>query len=200
MVVMKRKIGAVPAATATCCRLIRKCSMKTTPMTLSNFVGSPQLDDRGAVQLWSWLGRSLVLSGTYHRVSSSISLSWCRGRFPWSRLLSDQRDSPVAGKSDRRPCCAGRAASQVVVQTSRKLWFPTVAVLGPCGYGRPCDHATVQVPQIQFIAPFEDTPVAVQRRARTVQLDGPCLAGMVAAMRGSCCSFAAFFGLRPSGR
>ena len=43
---------------------------------------------------------------------ASISLSWCRGRFPCSRL-SDQRDSPVAGRSDRRPCCAGPAASGV---------------------------------------------------------------------------------------
>ena len=34
---------------------------------------------------------------------------------------------------------------------------------------------TVEVPQIQFIAPFEDIPVAQQRRVRTVQLCMACL-------------------------
>ena len=55
--------------------------------------------------------------------------------------------------------------------------------------------ATVKVPQIQFIAPFEDTPVAQQRRARTVQLCLPsrvCV-GMVAAMRGSLLQFCSIF-------
>ena len=50
--------------------------------------------------------------------------------------------------------------------------------------------------------PFEDIPVAQQRRVRTVQLCMACLAwpfwwrrrGVV------CCSFAAIFGLPPSGR
>ena len=38
-----------------------------------------------------------------------------------------------SGQSDRRPCCAGRAASWVVVQTCRKLWrFPhLVKVIRP---------------------------------------------------------------------
>ena len=42
-------------------------------------------------------------------------LSWCRGRFPWSCSSADHGDSPVAvlERGDRRPCCAGRAASQV---------------------------------------------------------------------------------------
>ena len=42
-----------------------------------------------------------------------------------------------------------------------------------CGHGRRCDHAatvgvscTVAVPQILFIAPFEDIPIVQQRRVR----------------------------------
>ena len=42
--------------------------------------------------------------------------------------FSDQRNPPVAGQNDRRPCCAGRVAAQVMVLTCRKLWFSTVAV------------------------------------------------------------------------
>ena len=66
---------------------------------------------------------------------------------------------------------------------------------------------TVEVPQIQFISPFEDIPVAQQRRVRTVQLcmAMPCLAGLVAAMRGSLLQFCSifqppsFWTLRPGG-
>ena len=57
---------------------------------------------------------------------SSSSLSFRRGRSPWSIC---PRDSLVAGHSDRLPCSAGRAASWVVVHTCRKLWLSTVAVL-----------------------------------------------------------------------
>ena len=56
----------------------------------------------------------------------------CRGAEAVSHgpdCLSDQREFP-AGHSDRRPCCAGCAASQAVVPTCRILSFPTVAVLG----------------------------------------------------------------------
>ena len=44
---------------------------------------------------------------------------------------------------------------------------------------------TVEVPQIQFMAPFEDVPVVPQRRVFTVQaVQGvPHLAGVVAAVR-----------------
>ena len=55
--------------------------------------------------------------------SSFRFLSWCRGRFPWFCCSADHGDSPVAvlEQGDRRPCCAGRVTSKVVV---------TVAVLG----------------------------------------------------------------------
>ena len=143
--------------------------------------------------------------------------------FPWSGLLSDQRDSAVAGQSDRRSCCAVRAvraAFLVVVQTC-KLWFPTVAVLGhvgdmpvvvndrswrcrrcsSCGFGRRCEHAatrclaTVKVPQTQFIAGVCGHFPSKQRQVRTVAavLGRPCLAGMVAAMRGSLLQFCSIF-------
>ena len=74
--------------------------------------------------LFPYTAQCFVLSGTCFasRSSSSISLSWCRGRFPWSRLLSDQKDSPATlRRDDRCPCCAGCAASQVVVPTCRML-------------------------------------------------------------------------------
>ena len=40
-----------------------------------------------------------------------VVLSWCRGCFLRSRLLSDQSDYPAAGHGDRCPCCAGRERS-----------------------------------------------------------------------------------------
>ena len=54
---------------------------------------------------------------------------------------------------------------------------------------------TVELPQIHFIAPSADIPVAEQRRVRTVQpVQGvPCLADVVAAMRVFCLFFEAFF-------
>ena len=129
--------------------------------------------------------------------------------------LSDQRDSPVVGQSDRCPCCAGRAASRS--RRAEKLWFFTVADLGHVGDMPVVAHdrswryrrcflavldvavitqrqvgvsSTVEVPQIQFIAPFEDTPVAQQRRVRTVQLcmefSEPWMAKSFFAIEGSC--------------
>ena len=49
--------------------------------------------------------------------------------------------------------------------------------------------------QIQFIAPFEDIPVAQQRLVRTVQpMQGlPVMAGLVAALRGSLLQFCSIF-------
>ena len=120
----------------------------------------------------------------------------------WLSLFGN-RDRYAQCKLCRRleiPQCPLRSDS-VVVQTCRKLWCPTVAVFGQVGHmpvvvndrclevpqvlflrfdvtvfmQRRC-LATVKVPQIQFIAQFEDTPVAQQRRLRTVQL---CLAGLV---------------------
>ena len=45
---------------------------------------------------------------------SSIFLSWCRGRFPWSCCSADHRNSPVDPQhGDRCPCCSGRAGSFV---------------------------------------------------------------------------------------
>ena len=53
---------------------------------------------------------------------------------------------------------------------------------------------TAEVPQIQFIAPFEDIPNAQQRPVRTVQLcrAGP-LADLVAATRGSLLEVSSIF-------
>ena len=56
----------------------------------------------------------LVLSGPRYapvtEFTSLISLSWCRGRCPWSCCSADHSNSPVAvlGQGDRWPCCAGR--------------------------------------------------------------------------------------------
>ena len=68
-------------------------------------------------------------------------------------------------------------------------------------YGRPCGHAetvaTMEVPQIQFIARVSGHFSRHRDRYAQLQL---CIVAMVAAMRVVCCSFAALFGLRPSGR
>ena len=66
-----------------------------------------------------WVFRSCGLSTS----SSSNSLSWRRGGFPWSRKTIDI--SQVAGHGDRRSCCADRAAS-LFVHMSRCRAFPMV--------------------------------------------------------------------------
>ena len=122
--------------------------------------------------------------------------------------------SPVAGQRDQRPCCAVRAASQVVVQTCKNCGFPQLQFLdslvtcpllstnrswrcrrcSSCGYVRRCEYAatrclaTVNVPQTQFIAGVCGHFPSEQRRLHTVQL---CMA--VAAMRGSMLQFCSFF-------
>ena len=55
---------------------------------------------------------------------------------------------------------------------------------------------TVKVPQIQFIAPFEDIPVAQQRRVRTVQ-SVQLLCRVMAAMMGFYGFFKAIFRAPP---
>ena len=65
--------------------------------------------------LLPYAAQCVVLSGPRYALvtefASSISLSWCRGRVPWSWCSADHCNSPVAalGQGDRWPCCAGRA-------------------------------------------------------------------------------------------
>ena len=67
------------------------------------------------VEFFPYSAQFLVLSGPrcarVTEVASSISLSWCRGRFPRPCCSADHSSSPVAalGQGDRWPCCAGRA-------------------------------------------------------------------------------------------
>ena len=92
----------------------------------------------------------LVLSGPRCALAtefaSSIPLSWCRGRFPWSCCSADHSTSPVAalGQGDRWPCCAVRAVFRVV-------HMPVVC------------NDRCSVSQLQFVNQIVDFPVVVQR-------------------------------------
>ena len=102
--------------------------------------------------VFPYTAQCLVLSGTCcASVTEFRRRHYCRGAEAVSHgpdCLSDQRDSPVVGQSDRRPCCAGRAASRVVVQTCRKLWripqvqfLVTVYMPVVCSSGAVCQTA-----------------------------------------------------------
>ena len=66
-----------------------------------------------------------IFRGCCSSTRSSISLSWCRRRFPWSCCSEDHRKSTVAPQhGDRCPCCTGRAGS--LVSGSHVLWSSPV--------------------------------------------------------------------------
>ena len=79
----------------------------------SGYILMPVYEFLGVLSPYS--AQCLVLSGPRYapvtEFASSIPLSWCRGRFPWSCCSADHSNSPVAalGQGDRWPCCAGRA-------------------------------------------------------------------------------------------
>ena len=99
--------------------------------------------------MFPYSAQCLVLSGPRYALvtESSISLSWCRGRFPWSCCAADHSNSPVAalGQGHRWPCCAGRA---VLSCRSHARWVQRQVP----GY----------VSQLQFINKVVHTPVVAQ--------------------------------------
>ena len=76
----------------------------------------------------------------------------------------DQEIPPVAGHSDRHPCCA---VSCAVVQTCRKLWFPQLQFLSRRLHARCCARQVLLVLQLPFIA-GRRLPVFTQRLIPTV--------------------------------
>ena len=65
---------------------------------------------------------------------SSIFLSWCRGRVPWSCCSEDHKNSPVAPQhGDRCPCCTVRAGQDFFYSPSYLAVTCLMLVL-PVGY------------------------------------------------------------------
>ena len=80
-------------------------------------------------------GQTEGLSAVADHHRSLISLSWCRGRFPWSWRSADHRISPVAPvHGGRCPCC-------VVVQVVDFPFVPQRQLF-----------MTVEIPQLQYVA------------------------------------------------
>ena len=115
--------------------------------------------------LFPYTAQCLVLSGTCYPSVTEFVVEIpvvVQRPFPMVQTVCWTKEIPLLlDKVIDVLVAQGRAASQVVVQTCRKLRFPTVAVLGHvggmpvvvndrswmcrrfscCGYGRPCDHA-----------------------------------------------------------
>ena len=87
-----------------------------------------------ALQSWPYMGQQEAGHGAVHKTAEIPQLQFimvvvhsCHYAEAAPPCSCDQEIPMLLDTGDRHPCCAGRAASWVVVQTCRKLWLSTAA-------------------------------------------------------------------------